>query len=84
MGCCDTTISRAVTECSYGQIDSQKFLIIPPTFLGIDYSARNSAMEGYDTTISRAVTECGYGQIDSQKILANQPTFLGIDYSTRL
>ena len=83
MGCYDTTIFRAVTEGSYGQIDSQKILAIPSTFLDIDYSARNSCVEGYDTTISRAVTcgNCGY--IDSQKFLTNPPTFLGIHYSAR-
>ena len=55
----------------------------PSTIMGIDYSARNSCVEGYDTTISRAVTEGSYGQIDSQKFLTIPSTIMGIDYSAR-
>ena len=51
--------------------------------MDIDYSARNSCVEGYGTTISRAVTEGNYGWIYLQKFLTNPPTFLDIDYSAR-
>ena len=40
MGRYDTTMSRVAEQSSYGQIDSQKILANPPTFLGIDYSTR--------------------------------------------
>ena len=50
----------------HDNIDSQKFLIIPSTFLGVDYSTRfwgyiillviDNVWWGYDMTISRAVT----------------------------
>ena len=42
-------------------MDSQNFLTIPPTFLGIDYSARNSCVEGYGTTMPRVAEQSSYG-----------------------